>query len=343
MTVSNCSVIVPNRVHAARSNCWKLSRAWYFCAVCPIYNADHSDSVRLVTAPTLVFSKEGRLVPGLEAADFRIFDNGQLQKVMLDASSAPLSVAIAIQANQDVREYISFIVRAGTVIESLLLGESGEAAIIAYRDDVTIVKPFETRELQSALREISATGRNAHMLDAGLRGLTLLRQRPARRTRVLIFIGQPMDSGSEVSLRFLKEAADKDNVAVFAITLPEFGKAFVSDNFSLSALPSDDRGGYKASVNLGALLSAVSRSSRAESSDDPLSALTAATGGTQVHVRKQKEFEEAISAIGEELRSAYQLSYSPRSNDAGYHTIKVDVDVPYAAVFSRPGYWRDSD
>ena len=100
-------------------------------------------SVRLVTAPTLVFSKERRLVPALEASDFRVFDNGQLQKVVLDASSAPLSVVIAIQANQDVREYISFIVRAGSVIESLLLGESGEAAIITYRDEVTVVKPFK--------------------------------------------------------------------------------------------------------------------------------------------------------------------------------------------------------
>jgi hypothetical protein len=71
--------------------------------------------------------------------------------------------------------------------------------------------------------------------------------------------------------------------------------------------------------------------------------LTAATGGTQVHIRKQKELEEAISAIGVELRSAYQLSYSPSSSEAGYHTIAVDVDVPNARTFARPGYWRGSE
>jgi hypothetical protein len=190
--------------------------------------------VRLVTVPTLVFSKEGRLIPGLEAVDFRVFDNGHLQKTVLDTSSAPASFVIAIQANQDVREYLSFIVRAGTVIESLLLGESGEAAVIAYRDEIAVVKPFETVEVQSTLRKISTTGRDAHMLDAGWRGLTLLRERPAARARFLIFIGQPMDSGSEIGLPVLKEAADRDNVAVFAIVLPEFGRAFVSDNFSLA-------------------------------------------------------------------------------------------------------------
>jgi hypothetical protein len=221
-----------------------------------------------------------------------------------------------------------------------MLGESGEAAVLAYRDDVAVVKPFETGEVQSALRKISASGRDAHMLDAGWHGLTLLKQRPARRARFLIFIGQPMDSGSEITLPFLKEAADKENVTVFAITLPEFGKAFVSDNFSLQGVDRSERGGFRASVNLGALIAALSRSSNADAGTDPFSVLTAATGGTHVHIRKQREFEEAISAIGEELRSAYQLSFSPGESQPGYHAIKVEVDVPGANLFSRPGYWQ---
>src|ERR1017187_4058575 len=76
-------------------------------------------SVRLVTVPTLVFSKEGRLKPGLDASDFRVFDNTRQVRIALDTFSAPVSVVLAIQANQDVREYLSFIVRAGAVVESL--------------------------------------------------------------------------------------------------------------------------------------------------------------------------------------------------------------------------------
>jgi VWFA-related protein len=296
-------------------------------------------SVRLVTVPTLVFSKEGRLIPGLDAKDFRVFDNTHEVRIALDTFSAPVSVVLAVQANTDVREYLSFIVRTGTVIESLMLGESGEAAVIAYRDDVAVVKPFETGEVQSALRKISASGRDAHMLDAGWHGLTLLKQRPAGRARFLIFIGQPMDSGSETTLQLLKDAADKENVTVFAITLPEFGKAFVSDNFSLQGVDRSERGGFRASVNLGALIAALSRSSNADAGTDPFSVLTAATGGTQVHIRKQRELEEAISAIGEELRSAYQLSFSPGESQQGYHAIEVEVDVPDAVLYSRPGYW----
>jgi hypothetical protein len=76
---------------------------------------------------------------------------------------------------------------------------------------------------------------------------------------------------------------------------------------------------------------------------DPFSVLTAATGGTQVHIRKQREFEDAISAIGEELRSAYQLSFSPASSEPGYHVINVEVNVPYVTLFSRPGYWQGNE
>ena len=41
--------------------------------------------------------------------------------------------------------------------------------------------------------------------------------------------------------------------------------------------------------------------------------LTAATGGTQLHFRKQSQLEDGIAAIGIELRSAYLLSYYPNS------------------------------
>jgi hypothetical protein len=71
--------------------------------------------------------------------------------------------------------------------------------------------------------------------------------------------------------------------------------------------------------------------------------LVAATGGTELHFRKQRQLEDAIAAIGVALRSAYLLSYYPNSQEAGYHTVKVEVDVPGARVYSRPGYWLSTD
>src|SRR5207249_3606538 len=156
--------------------------------------------VRVVTVPTLVFSSGNQLIPGLQKADFRVFDNDRLQAVLLDTTSVPVSVAVAVQVNQDVRQYLPFIAKAGSVVETLLVGESGEAAIIAYNDDVSVVKPFGEGDVQSALRKLSPAGRQARMIDAGLRAMALLNERPATRARILLFIGQPMDSGSESTL-----------------------------------------------------------------------------------------------------------------------------------------------
>ncbi len=149
--------------------------------------------MRLVTAPTLVFSKEGQLISNLETRDFHVFDNDRVQRATLDTSLTPISVAIAVQANQDVREYLPFVTRAGAVIETLLLGEAGEAMIVAYNDDVAVVKPFSAGDVQSTLRSISARGRRARAIDAGCRAIGLLKERQSLRSRVLIF-----DSSEEI-------------------------------------------------------------------------------------------------------------------------------------------------
>jgi hypothetical protein len=124
------------------------------------------------------------------------------------------------------------------------------------------------------------------------------------------------------------------------MALPELGKVFVSDTFSLQGLSSQaDRGGFKAGVDLGRLISTLSRSGAAETRTDPFSILTAATGGSRFHIRKQRELEGALAAMGLELRSAYLLSYAPNSTENGYHTISVEVKVPGAKAYARPGYW----
>jgi hypothetical protein len=71
---------------------------------------------------------------------------------------------------------------------------------------------------------------------------------------------------------------------------------------------------------------------------DPLSPLIAATGGTELHFHGQRELEDAIGTLGVELRSVYLLNYYPSSDDPGRHKISVEVSVPGAKTYARPGY-----
>lgn len=293
--------------------------------------------VRLVNLSTLVFSEDNRLIPDLHTDDFRLFDNGRAQTVRMDQESSPVSVAIAIQANRDVREYLPFMARAGSTVEALLVGESGEAAVVTYGDDITVAKPFEAGDLQSAFKSISLSGKRARMQDAGSRAIGMLAGRPRSRARILLLIGQPVDSGSESTLEALEDEAEKEDVVIHALSLPLIGKAFVSDTVSLQGA-GNQKGGFQAGVDLGRLVSALDRSSRVERTSDPFSVLTAATGGTQLHFRKQRQMEDALAAIGRELRSGYLLSYYPTSRETGYHAVKVEVEIPGAKVYARPGY-----
>ena len=127
-------------------------------------------AVDLVSVPVLVLSREGRVVPNLQPGDFHLFDNDLPQPFVLDTSVSPLSVAIVVQANQDVRAYLPFIAGIGNALDALLVGDAGESAVVVYGDEVTVAKPFESGDLSPALRKLASTGRNARTIDAGLRG-----------------------------------------------------------------------------------------------------------------------------------------------------------------------------
>jgi VWFA-related protein len=295
--------------------------------------------VRLVSVPTLVVSKDGKYIPGLTAEKFRLTDNGHARTFTLDTEDVPVSVAVVVQVDQDVRDYLPFLAKVGALLDDSLAAASGEDALITYNDEISVLKPFGRGEMQTAMEKLKPAGHEAHMIDAGLRAVDLLKQRTGRGSRVLLFIGEPKENGSKGQLDVLAEQAERENVQVYVLALPLLGKAFVSDSFHLEGLSSQQyKGGYRASVELTRAVPALRRASQASVGTDPFSYLAVATGGLQLHFRKQKQLEDAIIAMGDALRSRYFLSFRPDAAEDGFHTISVQVDIPGATVYARPGY-----
>jgi VWFA-related protein len=251
--------------------------------------------VRLVAVPTLVYSRENKLIPGLKKTDFRVLDNGVPQALHLDADDAPVSVVIAIQTNLDARGPVRYITKVGSVMEAHLVGATGRAAVIGYGDAIETLKPFGSGDVRAAFRGIAVKGSRARTIDAGMQAIEMLKERPRTHARVLLFIGQAADRGSEASWTTLQEQADRENVSIYALIF-------------------------------------------SDTKADPLSTLIAWTGGTELHFHQQGELEDAIGTLGVELRSAYLLSYYPSSEEAGRHAISVEVSVPGARTYARPGY-----
>jgi VWFA-related protein len=295
--------------------------------------------VRLVTVPTLVFAGDGKCVSGLEPGDFQVLDDGRPQRFALDTDYLPPSVAIVVQVSSQVRQYLPFIAKVGSAIEDLLVGETGEAALITFDDFVTVRKEFDGGETRTAFHKVSAGGNRARMIDAAIAGVDLLKRQPPSRSRVLLLIGQPSDRGSQAKLDVLQEQAERENVTIFALELPQLNKAFVEDTFSLENLSSQtDRGGFKASADLSRLAPTLARASAGDAGSDPFTLLTRATGGTLLHFRTQRALEDAVGIVGTELRSVYTLSFAPDLARTGYHELKVEVNIPGATPYARPGY-----
>jgi hypothetical protein len=81
--------------------------------------------VRLVSVPTLVLSKGGRVVDNLQQTDFQLYDNDLLQNVNLETGRLPLSLVLVIQTNDDVREYLPFISKVGSIADTMLVAQTG--------------------------------------------------------------------------------------------------------------------------------------------------------------------------------------------------------------------------
>jgi VWFA-related protein len=290
--------------------------------------------VRLVNMTTLVVSKDMRLVSDLQPHDFRVLDNGRLQAVRVEPNVAPVSVAVVVQANPDVRSYLPFIAGAGSVIETLLAGEGGEVALFVYGSDVRVT---------ASLKQITPAGEKARLLDAAALAISFLAKQPRSRSRLVLFIGQPVDSGSETDLDSVRRSAEREDVAVYSLALPMAGRAFVSDTFSLNGPRAGEGTAVRGGVDVKKLIEVLSRRAAVAAGADPFTVLAAATGGAQFHFRSQKQLEGVIAALGAQLRSGYVLSYYPSSTDPGYHAVTVESTIPGAKVFTRPGYWLTED
>ena len=197
--------------------------------------------------PTLVLSPDGRVVPNLQPADFRLFDDDSPRPFTLDVSANPVSVAIAVQANQDIRAYLPFIAKAGNALDALLVGEAGESAVIVYGDEVRVAKPFDSGDLSLALRTLAPDGRTRAPSTPGCtRSIFCAHGRPRGRA-CSCSSANPRITAANRPLRTSAAHAGRDNVTVHALALPEIGKTFVSDTFSLQGFSSQqDRGGFKA-------------------------------------------------------------------------------------------------
>jgi VWFA-related protein len=329
-------------------------------------NADSSQPIRVsvenVVAPVLVMTRDGGTVSGLRPDQFRLFDNGKEQNIQVDETFTPISLVILVQANSRVEKILPEVQKIGNLIKPLIVGDQGEAAVIAFDSRVRTIQDFtsDSDKITQAVKKLAYGGSTpSHLIDAVDAGVRMLRTRPKDRRRIMLVIGETRDYGSEGRGRETLINLQVSNVVAYWVdmshllgTLSQAPPDQRPDNLppAMHPMPSNvpatpttvaqTYGTNGGRAEFVPLMVEVFRDAKAIFKTSPAELFTKGTGGNQFSFYRQRGLEEAITQIGEQLHSQYLISYSPNNKDeGGWHQIGVEVIGTQYRTQTRPGYW----
>jgi VWFA-related protein len=297
----------------------------------PVFRAN----VPVVLIPVSVTDAKGHYIDGLQATDFTLLDNGAPREIQIDTSdtvSAPVAVVIAIQANERSAAALGKIRRTGSMIQPLLTGDRGHAAVISYGDEVRVLQDFtsDPQEIIDAFTAVKAAGAGkAILLDAISRAVSMLAARPHGERRVVLVIGESKDSGSEVKLADAVVDIQRSGLTLFHATFSAWVTPFTT---KASELP-------RATGASGGILAALGELVRL-GKVNAAEALAQESGGRVLSFATLKALEQLLTHIGEEVHSQYLISAPALKEPEGFHKVEVRVrERPTAVIRARPGYW----
>jgi len=318
-------------------------------------------TVNVVHAPVTVLGPDDRYVDGLEKQHFRVFDNNKEQEIVgFDVSFLPISMVLCVESSARVEALLPQIKKTAILYSELLVGEQGEAAVIQFDHRVEVLQEFtkDSDQFKAALQKIRVGSDATRMADAAWRAIRLLRSRPDGNRKVIVMVSESRENGSETDLSESLRDAQLNNILIYSIQLstvkarvlrtpearrdpfPPGVSARPTAPGTISTPTTQAQSRVQVTPNVIPMVIEAVRGVKNLLFNDPLQLLTEGTGGRRVLSLTQGGMEEAISRIGEELRSQYLLTYRPNNlQQGGFHEIRVDMTIDGVKVRTRPGYW----
>ena len=316
------------------------------------------EQVRIVMAPVTVTDRNGEIVSGLQPKDFRLLDNGKPQNITEDVTSHPISLVVVVQSNGIVEKILPQVQKLGTLLQAQVLGDEGEAAVIAFDHRIQVLRDFTSDgdKIIEALKKLKPGSDSARLNDATIEAIRMVRRRPTSRRRVVLLVSESRDNGSELRAREVLNAAEFAGVVMYSVNISHLLASLTTappatrsrlDNRPPGAvhLPAGvvETPTTQAQQRMGnwvPVFKEIFIATKAIFVSNPLEVYTTYTGGREYNFKTQRELERAVSAIGTELHSQYLLTYTPNNQEeAGFHDIVVQVARPGFTVRTRDGYY----
>jgi VWFA-related protein len=218
------------------------------------------------------------------------------------------------------------------MFQPLIAGEKGEAAVLAYDDDVRLIQGF-TRDSSDLVRAFESvegrTIKSGRMLDAVMEGAKMLQKTPESYRRMILILGESRDRGSKTKLDQAIEAAQRASVTMYPLTYSAQATAWTARPQDDPSLPIDPD--YS-----GAIVEALRLTTR-NAADE----FAKWTGGRHLSFARLEGLQDAVQRLSAEVHSQYLLSFAPQeSTNKGLHRLIVQVRGHKGAqVRFRPSYW----
>ena len=244
--------------------------------------------VQLVQLYLSVFDANGRPVPGLTGADFRVWEEGrQLQLDRLESlADLPISVAVLMDLSSSMGRLAGLAADSAQGFFENVMAEGDLASLLAFNDGFYRLVPFtgDINELRLGAEGVRALG-STRLNDGVVWALSQYAGQENRRALVILSDGADVDSDYPTDQ--VVAAASDAGVVVYPISLVR----------------------------------------RGERPPDRLEKLARDTGGTRFVVGTISELDEAFRRIAHELRSQYLLVYRQPDDTATIGAGAVDIEV----------------
>src|SRR5581483_1983466 len=171
-----------------------------------------------VITPVTVLDREGKFVNGLQSYQFHLTDNSKEQDIHVDVSYQPISLVVAIQANQGVESILPQVRKIPELLSQFIIGDQGKAAVLAFDHRLQLLQPFtnDSTKIDAAVKKIHAGSSTSRLTDAIGESVRMLSHEPKDRRRIVLLISETRDLGSEGKKREVLFSAEINNVEVYA-------------------------------------------------------------------------------------------------------------------------------
>lgn len=266
----------------------------------------------------------GKAVSNLTTADVAIRDADRPPASIVGFRSEaqlPLRLALVIDTSESVTNRFSFEQSAAAnFVRKVLTGKDDLAFVVGFSNSILLVQDFtaDNGRISQAIDKLAPAG-GTSVWDAVAFAADKLASRPETQpvARVLVVISDGEDNSSSTTLKQAIEAAERDEVTVYAVSTHE--------DRALTAVLSDQ------TTALG---------------DHALKTLAEHTGGAALLPGSLRNLNHSLDDLQEVIRSRYMVSYRPAlfKRDGQYRTIAITAQKSghKLHVYARKGYLAQS-